>query len=198
MSRKYANNFIRDARKSRNLSMEELGAAMPSELTMSTISKLEKGHMALSLDYIREIAEVLHVSPIDLISDDTQQVNVIPVVCGINCGDWRGAVQMSNESIGIPGNIKGDSLFAIRPEGDELDRLVPEDGYIVLDPDQKELVNKKFYGIINEQSEVIYKQYFDAPPRLVPASTSSQRKTITLGLEPFLVIGRIIYVGAVL
>lgn len=68
--RTYATNGIKMARKRAGLSQEELGKRMPSDLTGSTVAKLETGRMALSLDYILEIADVLKIHPAYLVAPE--------------------------------------------------------------------------------------------------------------------------------
>lgn len=195
--REYAPNRIREWRTKRGLSMEALGGSMPSELTASTIAKLETRKMALSADYILEMAGVLQVSPGDLLLD-AGGARMLPVVGKIAAGNWREAVEMSEESIPVPEHLYGSNLFVLRPEGDSMDRIVPEGadgGFIVVDPDQRDLIDRKFYVVMNDHGETTFKQFSQNPLALLPCSNNPDCQPIPVGSAPFTVIGRVVYVG---
>lgn len=80
MARKYAQNRIREVRKAAGMSQEELGGAMSAELTGSTIAKLENSRMALSLDYLTEIAKILQVEVSELLPLGGKGVRLVPVI----------------------------------------------------------------------------------------------------------------------
>lgn len=177
--------------------MEALGGAMAHELTASTIAKLEGRKMALSADYLLDLAGVLQVSPSDILLKGAG-ARVLPVVGKIAAGNWREAVEMSEESIPVPDHVMGANLFVLRPEGDSMNRIVPEGadgGFVVVDPDQRDLVDRKYYVVMNEHGECTFKQFSQNPLALLPCSTNPEHQPITIGTAPFTVIGRVVYVG---
>lgn len=201
MARTYAPNRIREVRKARGMSQEELGAAMAADLTGSTVAKLEKGRMALSLDYLTEIAGILQVDVLDLLPGDGPLVRTIPVIGMVAAGAWQEAIQVSGESIPIPPHVEGRNLFALRPTGDSMDKLVPagnEGGYVVVNPDDRELKHGRYYVVQNGDGETTFKQFSADPLALLPCSTNPTHKPIPLGTETFTVIGRVIYVAQAL
>lgn len=198
MARSYAQNRIRELRKSKGMSLEALGLAMPSQLTPSTVAKLETGQMALSLDYIQEAAAVLGVSPADIVVANATGVRMLPVIGTIACGNWREAIAESGEYVPVPSGLVGVSLFALRPVGDSMDMIVAEDGFIVVDPDQRELIDRKVYVVMNGESEATFKRFRADPPRLEPVSSNPVHNDIVLGEHPFVVVGRVIYAGLML
>jgi len=194
--RRYAPNRIKELRKSAGLTLEELGARMDSELTASTIAKLESGRLALSLDYINDITRALGVPPEQIFEQYVvNPVRLIPVAGQISAGNWREAIEMSDETLAVPGHLKGERLFALRPSGDSMDLIVRDGGFIVVDPDDRELVDRKYYALANAEGETNFKQFRADPMRLCPCSTNPEHKDMTLGAEPFVVIGRVVYVG---
>lgn len=197
MARIYAPNRIREQRKRRGMTMEELGAAVRPEVTLGTIAKLETGQMGLTLDYINEIARVLEVSPFDLIvGDRLQPVRFIPLVGEIAAGNWAEAVEISDEVIPVPEYVGGTRAFALRPRGESMNRIVPDGGFIVVDPDQIELLDGRSYAVRNGNGETTFKTFRANPPRLEPCSTDPRYATIMVGAEPFIVIGRVTYAGS--
>lgn len=177
--------------------MEALGGAMAHELTASTIAKLEGRKMAFSADYLLDMANVLQVSPTELLLKTTE-ARVLPVVGKIAAGNWREAVEMSDETIPVPDHLDGANLFVLRPDGDSMDRIVPEGsdgGFVVVDPDQRDLVDRKFYVVMNVEGECTFKQFSQNPLALLPCSTNPVHQPIPIGAAPFTVIGRVVYVG---
>lgn len=197
MPRKYAPNRIKLLRTTLGFTLEELGGAMASELTASTVAKLENSRRALSLDYLNEIADALGVSPMEIIGTGAG-VRYIPIIKQEHAENWRGAAIMNDMKMAIPGHIKGDKLFAIRPDGDSMDRIAPsgdEGGYVVVDPEDRELRDGKYYVVLNNEGEVMFRQFCAEPLSLVPASNNPGHQPITLGESPFQVIGRMIHSG---
>lgn len=192
----YAPNRLKELRRSRKISLEEFGARMRSHLTASTVAKLENRKMALSVDYLLEAADVLGVSPADIIGDDSiEGVRIVPVVGRIAAGNWQEAVSVSGESIAVPAHLAGKRLFALRPLGDSMDRIVADGGFIVVDPDDRELRDRKFYAVMNGDGETTFKQFQANPLALLPCSSNPAHGAIPLGEKPFKVIGRVIYAG---
>lgn len=193
----YAPNRIKEWRTKRGLSMEALGGAMAHDLTASTIAKLEGRKMALSADYLLDIANVLQISPSELLLKGAG-ARVLPIVGKIAAGNWREAVELSEESIPVPDHLPGANLFVLRPDGNSMDRIVPEGvdgGFIVVDPDQRDLIDRKFYVVMNQAGECTFKQFSQNPLALLPCSSDPAHQPIAIGTQPFTVIGRVVYVG---
>jgi repressor LexA len=188
-------NRIRELRKSAGLSQEELGGRMRSELTSSTVAKLEKGRLRLSLEYAQEIADVLGVSFLEVLGMDEVGVRVVPLIGEIAAGNWRDAVQLTEETQVIPADLRGKDLFALRPRGDSMDRVVQCGGFIVVDPGQTELVDGKYYAVMNDEGETTFKQFSQNPLELRPCSTNPAYQPIPVGSQAFTVIGRVVYAG---
>lgn len=177
--------------------MEALGGKMAHDVAASTIAKLEGRKMALSADYLLDLANVLQVSPIDLLLESSG-AREIPVAGRISAGSWREAVQMSRETIPVPDHVAGGNLFALRPDGDSMNLIVAEGadgGFVVVDPDQRDLIDRKYYVVMNAHGECTFKRFSQNPLALVPCSSNPIHKPIPIGSEPFTVIGRVVYVG---
>lgn len=189
-------NRIRQLRRERNLTQEELGARMGSTPTASTVGKYERGELSISLDLLLEIAEALEVSPGEILpGGGPAGVRLLPVAGQISAGDWREAVALSDEVHAVPDHLRGLNLFVLRADGDSMDMLVREGGFIMVDPDQRELIDKKYYVVMNGDSETTFKQFCADPLQLSPCSSNPRHKPITIGAEPFTVLGRVVHVS---
>ncbi|MCP1337341.1 helix-turn-helix domain-containing protein [Futiania mangrovi] len=71
-------NRIRHFRKLRNLKLRELAERIGT--TPQSVSRLETGHMTLSLDWLNRIADALDVHPTDLIDAPPQDRGVTPLL----------------------------------------------------------------------------------------------------------------------
>lgn len=78
-----------------------------------------------------------------------------------------------------------------------MDEVATEDDYVVFDPDQNALEDRKIYAVRCDD-EATFKRYRSDPPRLEPMSSNPAHRPIMVGAEPFTVIARAIYVGRAL
>lgn len=180
--------------------MEELALRLGDighEITMATVHKLETGQMGLTLDYIKAFAQALQVSPEDIIADTpVPATRRIPMLGAISAGNWRDAVEYCDDYIVVPNEAGGPRAFALKPVGDSMDKLVTEDGFIVVDPDQMELWDGRCYAVRNDSGEATFKKFIALPPRLEPCSNNPDHQPIPLGREPFTIVGRVTYIGS--
>ena len=199
----YAPNRIRELREAQGLVQEELGARAGhlmrgEEIAISTIQKLEARKQALTLDYMLAIAGALGVAPTALISSSRSNVRMVPMLGRISAGKWREALQLVEEMVAAPEGHYGPSSFALKPVGDSMDKIVGEDGYIVVDPDDRDLIDGKIYALANGDGDTTFKRYRANPPRLEPCSNNPDHQTIMVGREPFTVLARVVYAGVML
>ncbi|MBO9377696.1 helix-turn-helix domain-containing protein [Sphingomonas histidinilytica] len=190
-----AGNNIRSIRIERGLTQQQLADAVGVHFT--TIAKLERSMRRLSADWIVKIADALNVQPGEIISLRTVErapARAVPVVGKIAAGNWREAVQDATDWVFT--NDGGPNSFALYPDGDSMNKVVPPNGYVIVDPDAFELLDGRYYAIMNGENETTFKQYRADPPRLAPCSTNPEHKPVLLGREPFTVVGRIVAQGS--
>jgi repressor LexA len=186
-------NRIRELRKLRGMSQEVLSERMGGDIALGTISKLESGRMALTQAYMMRVASALGVEPYEIIAP--LPVRMVPVLGNISAGAFAEALETPQGYIPIPPAIGGPRCFALRPMGDSMNLVASPGDYIVVDPDKSSLENGRLYAIRNGDGEATFKRYRSDPPQLVPASDNPVHKTVSIGAEPFTVIGRVIYIG---
>lgn len=197
MARKYAPNRIREIRKGLRMSMEALAGSLPGSPAMTTIAKLERGQMGLTLDYMVDIAKVLGCQPSDLIDSSPDVTRRVPMLGRVPAGPWREAITDKTGSVPLPEGVGGPNCFALRPDGDSMNLLIPEvsGAFIVVDPDQTELLNHKVYVIANGEKETTFKRFGINPARFEPVSSNPKHEPIIIGQKPFSVVGRVVYAG---
>lgn len=141
--REYLKNLgkkVRELRQSLGLSQEELATAMNYK-GKSSINKIEMGINDIPQSKIVLLANALHVTPAELLSDQTTvkpdyshirnvlpmpEMKKLPLVGGIACGTPILAEQNIEDEIDVPSHIKAD--FVLRCNGDSMINARINDG----------------------------------------------------------------------
>ncbi len=192
---------IQQLRKERGLTQEELAARIAEDsasrfsggVHLTSISKIENGKTRLTLDWVGAIARALKVTPHEIIGPAS--IRFVPWIGQIAAGNWSEAIEHPSGYIPAAADVGGPNCFALQPVGDSMDRIVVEGGWIIVDPDQRDLIDRKLYAVRNAEGETTFKQYQADPPALLPCSSNPAHQPIPLGREPFTVIGRVTWVG---
>lgn len=121
---------------------------------------------------------------------EARDLRSVPLVGQIACGDWQEAVEAAEET--VPAVVKGAHVFALKAVGDSMNELIQEDGYIYVNPDDRDLIDGKVYVIMNGEGETTAKRFRGNPARLVPCSTNPKHQEIVIGSGNFTVIGRVV------
>lgn len=182
--------------------MEQLAALVPhpkagQATDLSSIGKLERGAISLTKDWMDRVAAGLGVPPEDLISDRRfDPARRVPLIGTIAAGDWRAAVEDPIDL--IPCTVGGANTFALRPEGDSMNLVVPEGGIIFVDPDDRDLRDGKLYAMMRPGGDATFKRFRVNPMRLEPCSSNRSHRVIAIGEEPLTTLGRVIAQQSVL
>ncbi|MBV7256875.1 helix-turn-helix domain-containing protein [Pacificimonas sp. WHA3] len=184
-------NRIRELRTTAALSQAAL--AKRAGTSPQQVDRLEKGDRKLTLDWVEKLARALDVEPLALIQQEvpTSRIRAVPLIGHVSCGQWEEAVEIAHETV-MAVDVS-PLAFALRPDGDSMDRIVAPGGYIVVDPTQLDLVPGKAYVIMKEDGEATAKVYRAEPPSFEPCSTNPEHTILKVGREPFRIIGRITF-----
>lgn len=134
--------YVKRVRERKGMSAVELAKRMG--VTKATISRYENGTRKISMDDIPKFADVLGVSPLDiLIGDDREEEQsseypYIPV--SISAGfpiRVTGISGKEMETISIPDRIMGKwagsrDIFFMRVNGDSMDKVIPHNSLIAV------------------------------------------------------------------
>lgn len=185
-------NRIRELREKAGLSRNALAGLAGT--TANQLVKLEGGSRRLSDHWAHRLAPHLDVQAFELMMPAGARIEVrwVPLVGEISCGAWGEAVERSGDM--VPTTHGGARSFALKPNGDSMDKLVGPDGFVVVDPDQAELLADRVFAVINDDGETTVKRYRATPPRLEPCSNNPAHMPIMIGQQGFRVIGRVVEV----
>lgn len=121
---------------------------------------------------------------------------VVPVIGITSAGRWREAVEVPVGHMPIPPNVAGIHAFGLEVQGDSMNLIIEDGGWILIDPDQKELRPGSSYLISNSDGEATVKMYQRSPARFEPCSSNPEHTGFLVSETDFTVIGKVVWKGA--
>lgn len=159
-------------------------------LNQSAISNILNGGRRVKVEEADLIYSHLGISR-------TPSIQLVPVIGLTSAGNWKEAILAPpGGMMPVPSNVASRKSFAVEVKGDSMDKIIPDGGFALVDPDQTQLFNEKVYLIENEEHDAQVKRYRSNPARFEPVSSNELHKTIYLGEQIVRVIGRVIWQGA--
>lgn len=184
----FDSELVRQRMKERGVSqtaMAEL-VGLPSQ---SAFSNILKGKRRVTADEAATIYTFLGI-------EVEPTFRVAPVIGITSAGRWREAIEMPLGHMPIPPGIASKSAFGLEVQGDSMNKLIEDGGWILIDPDQKELWPGSCYLIANGDHEATVKMYQRSPARFEPCSTNDEHKSFLVSEADFTVIGKVVWKGA--
>jgi repressor LexA len=180
---------VRTAMKALGVSQPQLAEAVG--LThKSAVAKILNGTRQVKVHEAAKIYERLKLIPIEHSSTKT-----VPLIGMASAGRWREAIEDARGRMLIPAGVGGKRTFAVEVTGTSMNRVIPEGAWIVVDPDDKSLVNEKIYLIQNGEYEVTVKRYRTHPARFEPSSDDPAHEPFLVSDCEFIVLGRVCWQG---
>ncbi|MEA3537635.1 MAG: S24 family peptidase [Pseudomonadota bacterium] len=181
---------IREAKEPR-LTLEAIAERVGK--SVSQVSRWESGRSAIQSKDLDAIATAYETDIPGLFGvgrEGGNEVREIPLLGRIVSGAWEEAVKSTEEYVYAPAG-RGRRAFALKPVGDSMNELIGENGYVVVDPDQTDLVADKVYIVIDVDMRASAKRFCVEPLRFEPCTSNPSYKPIIVGKQPFTVIGRV-------
>ena len=146
----------------------------------SAISNILNGSRRVKVEEADIIYSFLGISR----SSSVQMVPVIGLACA---GNWKEAILAPpGGMMPIPSNAASRRSFAVEVKGDSMDHLIPDGGFVIVDPEQTQLFSDRVYLIENEEHEAQVKRYRSNPaPRASLSGRANCSGYWPRGLEGF-------------
>lgn len=183
-------NRIKELRVAAGLTQPKL--ARLAGTTKNQLAKLESGDRRLSDHWAQRLAPHLGVNPYELFMPASSIIPLrfVPVVGHIASGRWQEAIE--NAEGHVPAVSGGNNVFALKARGDSMDMLIEPQGYVYVDPDDRELIDGCIYVVVGGDGEATARTFHASPARLAPCSANPALEEIVVGSGHFSVIGRVI------
>ncbi len=157
--------------------------------SQSAMSNILKGKRQVKAEEARVIYDFLGIRT-------EPEILFVPIIGITSAGNWREAIQMPLGQMPMPPRMAGARSFALQVEGDSMNLLIEDGGWIVIDPDRKELMPGSCYLIANADHEATVKMYQRSPARFEPCSTNGSHNGFLMSDADFTVIGKVVWKGA--
>lgn len=180
--------LVRRTMKEQKVSQAALArvANLPSQSAMSNILK---GLRRVTADEGKVIYQFLGI-------ESEPAFRVVPVIGVTGAGAWREAVELPIGYMPIPNTIAGKNAFGLEVSGDSMDKLIEDGGWVLIDPDRKELQPGSCYLIKNGEGDATVKMYQRTPARFEPCSNNPEHQGFLMSDADFTVIGKVVWKGA--
>lgn len=177
---------IRAELDARNMSIRDLAGAIGlDENKLSKSLSGTRGFKPAELAAIeREFAPI---------AEDATPLRKIPLLGKVPAGRPAPAEQHRGKWIPVSDPDTPPNAYALTPEGDSMDLIVPEGtaATLIIDPDDRQLWPGRRYVVMTEDGRTTFKEFQADPARLVPCSSNDEHRDIMLGDEPVTVLGRV-------
>jgi SOS-response transcriptional repressor LexA len=187
--------WLQAAIERKMISQAELGRRLQLRLhrsfDRSMVNKMLKGLRDVSAEEMVAIERITgHAAPSYLRPD----IMRVPLISWVNAGALADAsTQIPNEELPLVtfADLGAGEFFALRVEGDSMDRVSPPGSLIVVDRIERTLAPNRYY-IFAARGETTYKRWHAEPPYLAPFSTNPSHEPIFLNRRKDVeVIGRV-------
>ena len=158
--------------------------------SQSAMSNILKGKRGVSVQEAQKIYEKLQLD-----APQRSGIILVPIIGLTSAGNWREAIEMPLGQLPLPRHIASDRSFALEVIGDSMNLLIDDGGFVVVDPERKELQDGKCYLIQNGDHEATVKCYRKSPARFTPMSDNPDHKEFLAGDSDFVIMGRIVWKG---
>lgn len=169
--------------------LESLAADV--EISVSQLSRYERGERDPALSHLRRIAQRFKVTVAEVIGEPAPKP--VPIVSWVSAGKLRASHPVYESDIlrvVHVANLPTGNWMALEVDGDSMNRIAPPGSIIVVNRSDERLLDGKFYVFGNDEGEATFKRYRSNPERLQPFSTNPDHETHYL-TEEMKLVGRV-------
>lgn len=190
---------VKQIRLSKGLDQTEFGDLL--EVSQSTVTRWERGAQPKP-DALSKIADLAGISVDQLLGVTAKEPQIegyevrwVPLIGMAPASSWREAISMPMGEVSVRADKAGRKAFAVEIKGDSMDKLLPEGGWAVVDPDQINFYDNRVYLVTNHEHEATVKRYRSNPARLEPCSHNPDHETLMIAPGMVRIVGRVVAYG---
>jgi len=181
-------------RKRAGLTLKDLAQRVGTNY--QTIQKLEQSERGMTADWIFKLSHALNCAPGEiLLGDERNGLVKAPLVSWVQAGrltEVEDPYEIGTGEQFVYVNHHRDSVISLTVQGDSMNRVAPAGSQIVVDYDDKVLVDGGYY-VIKMADEATFKKYRASPDRFEPESLSPHDTIFPTA--PVVVVGRVVQVS---
>lgn len=169
-------------------------------IATGNISNWETGKLALNRKRVEQLARILNCTEAEIWGYEVAG-SPIPIIDWVSAGAFSQSDTLNGSSQDAMGSLlydgKPNGMFALKVQGGSMNRMAPEGSYIIIDSNDRDLIDGKPYVFSNVTTdETTFKLYKKDPVRLEPHSTENGYETIKITSprenDEWRIIGRVI------
>jgi len=176
---------MREAMKAQGVTQGQLAEAA-GITSQSAVSNIFKGTRRIRVEEKAAFERRLGLS-------DQVEAHWLPAIDLSAAAEWQVAVKTPRKS--VPLASAGPHAFAILVESQEAGQILPDGGWMAIDPDQTSVFVGKLYLAIGPGERCMPVRYLPDPARLTPLAEPSEKQAWKIGRDHFTIIGRVIAYG---
>ena len=181
-------NEIKEELRRRNLSQRDLAQAV--NMDENHLSKALAGKRQFKVSEMDAIRAELAPEPDE---ESHLAVRSLPLLGTVPAGGFQPREQKGGRRIIVSDIHIPPRAYGLEITGDSMDRIAEDGSTVIVDPDDKQLWPGKRYVVRTMDGQTTFKEYREAPSRLVPCSTNPTHTEILMGDEPIAIEGRVIF-----
>lgn len=175
-------NNLKKMRKAAGYTQEQLANILG--IATGNISNWETGKLALNRKRVEQLARLLNCSEAEIWGYEVSGTP-IPIIDWVSAGAFSQSDTLNGSSQDSIGTLlydgKPNGMFALKVQGGSMNRMAPEGSYIIVDSNDRDLIDGKPYVFSNVSTEeTTFKLYKKDPTRLEPYSTETGYETIKI------------------
>lgn len=173
-------------------SLTQEAAAKNLGVAKQTWVKWEGGSNAFKPVWYERAAKVLNCHPTEFFAEIVETVSV-PIISWVQAGEFTDfdTLTIDDGQKTIASTYIKNSTFALNVVGNSMDRIAPQGSVIIVDYEDKDLIDGKYY-IIRNGNGASFKRYRAEPMRFEPHST--QDHDIIFPHDGLFIVGRVVQV----
>lgn len=178
--------WVESAMSHSNMGQSDLARALETrlrtEFDRSKVYKIVSGQRKVSAEEMLAIEEITGFPAPAAVRGEPAKAKIaqIPLLDTVTAGKLKGSanqIPVTDVPLLAFADLGRGDFFALKVEGDSMDRVSPDGSVIVINQADRTLVSGKAY-VVSQRGEATFKLWRSDPPRFAPYSTNPAHEPI--------------------